>query len=77
MGYVMTSREAERGTMITVKMPDGFSLDDCQEIASEAENTLAAEHIEVFGNFLGPEISRDMVRHILMATDNFRKEHQC
>ena len=53
--------------MNKIPMPRGYDLEAVGKIRSEAQRSFRQEHIAAFGNFLGPEISRDMVRHVLMA----------
>ena len=51
-----------------VEMPDGFDLDDLDEITYLAHIAFCAEQEEVWGNCSG-FISLDMVRHVLLVME--------
>ena len=51
-----------------VEMPDGFDLDDLEEITYLAHIAFCAEQEEVWGNCNG-FISLDMVRHVLLVME--------
>lgn len=57
-----------------IPMPRGCDLEAVDKIKRAAQRSFRQEHIAVFGNFLGPEISRDMVRHVLMASQALNLE---
>ena len=51
-----------------VEIPDGFDLDDLEEITYLAHTSFCAEQEEVWGNCSG-FISMDMVRHVLLVME--------
>jgi len=53
--------------------PDGYDFETIEKIAIEAQRLLEAEHVRMFGNFSGPEISRDMVRWILIEAERLTR----
>lgn len=51
-----------------VDIPDGFDMDELEEIALESEKNFCDEQERIWGNCSG-FISRDMVRHILLVIE--------
>lgn len=57
-----------------IQQPDGYTLEELSQIAEEATSRFKHEQIEVWGNYNGIEISRDMVRQVLIVAELYKND---